>query len=361
MKPMLAGCVWMLAITGTVAAADKSAIDLVDVFVGGKEGYHTFRIPALVVSKKGTLLAFCEGRKNNRRDHGDIDLVLKRSSDNGKTWSKLEVVYEEGGNAKITIGNPCPVVDQDTSVIWLPFTRDNNDVFVTSSQDDGVTWSKPRRITASVKGPDWNWYATGPGNGIQLRRGKYRGRLVIPCDHRIKNGKGNIMGRSHVIYSDDHGKTWKLGGITDWEMNECAVAELADGTLLLNMRCYRGKKRRAVATSHDGGSTWSECVDSDVLIEPVCQASLIRYDDMTLLFSNPASTTTRHRLTVRLSRDGGKTWPASKLLYAGPSAYSSLAVLKDKTVGCLFERGDKIYSEKISFARFSITWIGTQN
>src|SRR5262245_19929694 len=184
----------------------------VDVFNAGAEGYHTYRIPALVVTKQGTLLAICEGRKTARGDHGDLDLVLKRSSDGGKTWGPLEMIYEEGGEAKVTIGNPCPVVDQDTGVIWLPFTRDNDRVFVTSSGDDGKAWTKPREITADVKGKDWNWYATGPGNGIQLTRGKYKGRLVIPCDHRVgadKNDKANWdhAGRSHVIHSDDHGKT----------------------------------------------------------------------------------------------------------------------------------------------------------
>ena len=180
----------------------------VDVFTAGQEGYHTFRIPALLVSPRGTLLAFCEGRKTGRGDHGDLDLVLKRSGDGGKTWGPVELVYEEGGQEKVTIGNPCPVVDRDTGVIWLPFCRDNDDVLVTSSDDDGRTWSKPRLITADVKKPDWGWYATGPGNAIQLTRGKHRGRLVIPCDHRVKGDDKDwgTAGRSHVIYSDDHGK-----------------------------------------------------------------------------------------------------------------------------------------------------------
>jgi sialidase-1 len=333
-----------------------------DVFVSGTEGYHTFRIPALVVSPKGTLLAFCEGRKTGRGDHGDIDLVLKRSTDGGQSWQEMQIVYEEGGEEKITIGNPCPVVDADTGTIWLPFTRDNDDVLVTSSDDDGVTWSKPRVITSSVKGDDWDWYATGPGNGIQLTRGEHKGRLVIPCDHRVK-GKGdwNQAGRSHVIYSDDHGRTWQLGGVTDWAMNECAAVELSDGRLMLNMRSYRGKKRRGVATSDDGGQSWSEVTDDATLIEPVCQASLIRYswpDDRIkkslLLFSNPASESGRVKLTVRLSEDEGATWPVSRLLYERSSAYSSLAVLADGQIGVLYERDD--YG-RISLARFGLEWL----
>src|SRR5687767_3785732 len=254
----------------------------VNVFSAGAEGYHTFRIPALVTTKSGSLLAICEGRKTGRGDHGDLDLVQKRSSDGGKTWGPLELIHEEGRIAKITIGNPCPVVDQATGTIWLPFTRDNDRVFMTSSADEGKPWAKPRDITTDVKPSDWTWYATGPGNGIQLTRGKHKGRLVIPCDHRVggatKGDKGNWdkAGRSHVIYSDDHGQTWKLGGATDFAMNEFAVVELADGTLMLNSRSYRGKACRGISLSTDGGETWQPTTDDLTLVESVCQASLIR-------------------------------------------------------------------------------------
>src|SRR5688500_17179616 len=226
----------------------------VNVFSAGAEGYHTFRIPALVTTKSGTLVAICEGRKTGRGDHGDLDLVQKRSSDGGKTWGPLELIHEEGGSGKITMGNPCPVVDRATGRIWLPFTRDNDRVFMTSSADEGKTWAKPRDITTDVKASDWNWYATGPGNGIQLARGKNKGRLLIPCDHRVvgKTNDWNQAGRSHVIYSDDQCQTWKLGGATDFAMNECAVVELADGTLMLNSRRYRGKAIRGISLSKGG-------------------------------------------------------------------------------------------------------------
>jgi sialidase-1 len=345
----------------TIGLADDTSPQMADVFVSGSEGYHTFRIPALLVSQKGTLLAFCEGRKTGRGDHGDLDLVLKRSSDGGKTWGPLELVYEEGGDRTITIGNPCPVVDQDTGVIWLPFCRDNNDVLVTSSNDDGRTWAKPALITKDVKEANWGWYATGPGNGIQLTRGPHKGRLVIPCDHRVTDrGDLKFSGRSHVIYSDDHGKTWKLGGATDFAMNECAVVELTDGTLMLNMRSYRGKGRRGVATSSDGGLTWTQPIDDPTLIEPVCQASFIRHawsgsgSASQLLFSNPASTSGRDHLTIRLSEDEGKTWPVSKLLYEGSSAYSCLAALPNGDIGIIYERDN--YG-RITFARITVSWL----
>ena len=134
-----------------------------EVFVSGSGGYHSYRIPAVILTPKGTLLAFCEGRKSSRSDHGDLDLVLRRSTDNGKTWTPTQIVHEEGGDAKITIGNPCPVVDQDTGRVWLPFCRNNDKVLVTFSDDDGKTWGKPAEITDSVKESGWGWYATGPG------------------------------------------------------------------------------------------------------------------------------------------------------------------------------------------------------
>src|SRR5262249_8854591 len=145
----------------------------------------------------------------SRADHGDIDLVLRRSTDRGRTWEPMRLVYEEGGTRAVTIGNPCPVVDRETGTIWLTFCRDNDDVFVTSSTDDGRSWLPPRRITPAVTRPDWGWYATGPGVGIQLRDGPHRGRLVIPCDHGVMNSGRRVMS-SHVVFSDDHGRTWTL-------------------------------------------------------------------------------------------------------------------------------------------------------
>ncbi|MBM4067604.1 MAG: exo-alpha-sialidase [Planctomycetes bacterium] len=333
----------VMVLTRADASGDGNPATDIDVFVSGKEGYHTFRIPSLLVTPKGTLLAFCEGRKTSRSDHGDVDLVLKRSGDGGKTWGPLELVYEAGDTAKITIGNPCPVVDRDTGVIWLPFCRDNRAVFVTHSRDDGKTWARPVNITAAVTRPGWSWVATGPGVGIQLAKGNFAGRLVIPCDHKVKAQPGNAGYHSHIIYSDDHGKTWQLGGAAGPFTNECQVVELGDSSLMLNMRNYHGDKdrsrRRAVAFSKDGGQTWSDSRYDDALIEPICQGSLHRHGK-SLVFSNPASTRKRERLTIRLSHDDGKTWPESMLIHEGAAAYSCLATLPDGRIGVLFERDD---------------------
>lgn len=352
----------VLLLASLAAAAD---LQRRDVFVSGQEGYHTYRIPALVALPSGTLLAICEGRKTSRADHGDVDLVLKRSTDGGQTWGPVELVYEEGGTARITIGNPCPVFDPATGTLWLPFTKDNDRVLVTSSRDEGRTWAEPRDITPQVKRPDWTWYATGPGNGIVLTRPPHAGRLVIPCDHRVggdpkDTGGWNERGRSHVIYSDDHGQTWQLGGATDYAMNECAVVELTDGTLMLNSRSYRGKACRGVSLSRDGGQSWEPTRDEPVLVESVCQASLIRaawpMGDRPglLVFVNPAVPRGRTRLTARLSEDDGRTWPYARLIEEGSSAYSSLALLPDGTLGLLYERDN--YG-RLTYTRFSPSWI----
>jgi sialidase-1 len=337
-----------LAAAASLAAGEPP---LVDVFASGNDGYHTFRIPSLVATPGGTLLALCEGRKSSRSDHGDIDLVLRRSGDGGKTWGPVELVYEEGGSKSITIGNPCPVVDETTGTIWLPFCRDNDDVFVASSSDDGRTWSAPRKITDQVKKPAWGWYATGPGVGIQLRRGPHVGRLVIPCDHR-ESIDGRAVMFSHVFHSDDHGRNWQLGGSVERHTDECQVVELPGGELLINMRNYWGRdgKRpdraamRATARSRDGGLTWSPLEFDAALVEPVCQASLIALADPrnadapTLVFSNPASKEARRNMTVRASFDQGRTWPIARSIDPGSAAYSCLARLPDGRIGVLYER-----------------------
>ena len=330
------------------------------IYQSGSEGYHTYRIPGLVVTTKGTLLAFCEGRKTGRSDHGDLDLVLRRSTDCGKMWSKQTIVHEEGGSEKITIGNPCPVVDAGTGTVWLSFCRNNDRVFMTHSDDDGVSWTKPVEITKDVKDPKWGWYATGPGHGIQMTRGKHKGRLVIPCDCGDSKGWDgwDKKGRSLVIFSDDHGRSWQRGRISDRGMNECEVAELAGGRLLLSMRNYFGKNQRAFATSEDGGESWSESKHHEQVYCPTCQSSLHRYswEPNILLYSGPGGGG-RNNLTIRVSYDEGKTWPVAKVLHEGPSAYSDLAVLEDGTICCLYEGGRQHAYETITFAKFSLNWL----
>jgi sialidase-1 len=341
-----------VAHSSTAISWAEEAIKQVDIFQSGTDGYHTYRIPAVVLSNKGTVLAFCEGRKSSSSDEGDIDLMLRRSTNGGKTWQPMQLVYEKGGTAKITIGNPCPVVERTTGTIWLPFCRNNDRVFVTRSTDDGLTWGHPVEITRHVKRPDWRWFATGPGHGVQLQSG----RLVIPCDWGDGPDKNQ---HSLVFYSDDRGQTWNLGGVTEAAMDECEVVELVNKSLLLCMRNYRGKNRRAFAVSSDAGLSWSSPAQHEEVYCPCCQASIQRYSPPSpggknrILYSGPGGPG-RKNMTIRLSYDEDKTWPVAKVLYAGPAAYSDLVVLPDGSIGCLYERDEY---RRISFARFTLGWL----
>jgi len=339
-----------------------------DLFIGGQGDYRSYRIPALITTQKGTVLAFVEGRKDSSADHGHNEMLLRRSFDGGETWAPVQLVAKDGTNA---LNNPTAVVDRETGATWLVFVRTStkkykndaevakaqgriSDMWVMHSNDEGATWIGPTDITESVNRPNWKRIVPGPGVGIQMRSG----RLVIPCNHLIGN-----EAYDHVICSDDHGETWRLGGSTEGEMDEDQIVELTDGSLLLNIRNYRDKGHRGISMSKDGGLTWSKVTSDPTLIEPVCQASFIRYTKSPqfmkdrLLFSNPASETERIKMTVRVSYDEGKTWPVGKLLNAGPSGYSCLTVLPDMKIGCLYERGDHSSIDKVTFARFSLAWV----
>lgn|GEM_PF-2542119 len=332
----------------------KSAAPIEKIFVG--EGSNTFkkpvygraasyRIPALVVTKKGTLLAFAEARRDSGRDNADIDIVLKRSRDNGKTWGPEVNVLDQG---RVTSGNPCPVVLASGRILLLTCrnphgaVESGRAVFITHSDDDGKTWTGPREITKQAKRPNWTWYATGPGaGGIQLTRGPHKGRVIIPCDHGV--GRSYF---SHIIYSDDDGEKWKIGAISPVGLNECQAVELAGGDVMINSRNHGNRLRnRGVCVSHDGGVTFDPKLfrRDETLVEPQCQASLRRYawpegdKPGVILYSGPGLATGRVQGTLRASYDEGKTWPWKRQYYQGPSGYSDIAVLADGRVAILFE------------------------
>jgi sialidase-1 len=335
-------------------------------------GYELYRIPSLIVTQKGTVLAFCEGRQG-QEDSGDIDLVVKRSSDNGKTWSEQSVVWSDGGN---TCGNPCPVIDQTTGRIILMMTwnlgsEDESDIIkhniddtrrphLCYSDDDGLTWSEPVDLTETCKNPDWGWYATGPGIAIQLKSEKYKNRIVIPANHSYTTNKkeeqvtdGGYGYGSHVLLSDDSGANWRMSSAITPGCNESQVVELRDGRLIMNMRSYNRMGCRAISYSQDGGETWSDIKHALQLADEVCQASFIEYGTYAgkkmYLFSNPGNPVDRYFMTIKTSFDYCETWSNDKLIFAGPSAYSCMTVLPDGNIGLLFEGGKNYRYESLVF------------
>jgi sialidase-1 len=361
------------------ALSSESRFEETDVFVGGQDDIDTYRIPSLICTNSGTVLAFCEGRRDNSTDGSPTHLVLKRSIGNGGEWNpprrlgrapegrprERKMVWQPmqvllSSKAAEAYMNPVPVIDQSSGAISLVVNYyahydpqadafgGRGRVWIVQSHDEGITWSVPVDITSSVGNKE-----LGPGIGIQMRNG----RLVAPA-------------YDGVIYSDDHGKTWKAGGKAPVSPNETQVVELADGSLMLNVR---GAPRRTVVLSRDGGVTWGEPQPDPVLTDSElwggCQASLIRYTSARsghgrnrLLFANPADPKYRYDLTARLSYDEGKTWPVAKLIKKGPGAYSSMTVLPDGTIGILFEAGNTYNGRvedhaKLTFVRFNLEWL----
>jgi len=356
---------------GNILSAQTDA-ETLNIFEGGTDGYKCFRIPSIIKTKKGTLLAFAEARKNGCSDTGDIDLVVKRSTDGGKTWSGMIKIWDDGDNV---CGNPSPVIDQKTGRILLLSTwnrgddhekeilagtsKDTRRVFVLHSNDDGMSWSEAKEITATTKRPDWTWYATGPCHGIQLQNSKYKNRIVVASNHMVA-GTGTY--HSQVIYSDDAGDTWHLGGVVkEHGGNESTIVELKNGDLMLNMRNYNRdiSKTRSYAISKDGGQTFAAMQYDKQLIEPRCQASILNVTKKgkitdRLIFSNPASEEKRVNMTIRFSPDNGKTWPTSLLVYPGPAAYSDIVMISDDTIGLYYEYGENGPYEKMGFVRIPL-------
>lgn len=343
--------------------------DPIVLWEAGKGDYTSYRIPSIFVAPDKSILAFCEGRKE-RSDAGSIALLMRRSTDGGMSWGEESIIWEDEGN---TCGNPCPVVDEKTGRIWMFSTwnlgtdreteiirkesTDTRRPYLFYSDDSGRTWSEPVDMSASCKDPDWGWYATGPGIGIQLMGSEFKGRIVIPANHSYDDPEGQIKGQfaygAHVLISDDHGKTWKMSKAIRPGCNESQVVEASDGSLLMNMRSYNEQYSRAISRSIDGGDTWSEIWHDYQLTEPRCQASIIRHaaagGENLILFSNPATAKQRSHMTIKASRDDGESWYAGWLINAGLSGYSCLVSLRGGDVGILYETGKENYAESLVF------------
>jgi sialidase-1 len=354
-------------------------------YASGTDGYSAFRIPAVIATKSGALLAFAEGRLTGPGDAGNIDTVVKRSTDGGCTWGPLHVVQDSGPD---TSGNPVPVVTTGGRVVLLTTynagtatetailrgevtAEQSRRVFVQYSDDGGGTWSAPREITADTKLANWRWYATGPMHGIQLIRGPHAGRLVVPANHSVAPPAGSTdLGSEakyyggHSLYSDDDGETWHIGYVDDntdgyINVNETTAAELADGRVYFNTRDQNGTApgNRADAYSLDGGQSLQlPFRPQDTIAGPVVEGSVLQLSgpDAPLLYSGPADPANRAVMTIRVSRDGGATWQAALALSGLPAAYSDLVQVDAGTVGVLYETGNFGANETITFRRVAV-------
>lgn len=396
----------VIASTLMPAPLAADALEKTDLFVAGEEGYKLYRIPGIVVTKQGTVLAYCEARKSDSGDWGPIDVYLRRSTDGGRTWlPRQQLVHLEGDlpmnpvavaqkldkPGDNTVNNPVAIVDQQSGAVHFLYCLEYMRCFYLRSDDDGVTWTEPVEITATFDAfrPDYDWkvLATGPGHGIQLTKGEHQGRLIVPV--WLSLGTGGHAHRPSVaatIFSDDHGRTWQRGEIAVPDTqdfifpSETVAVQLSDGRVMLNSRSESKRHRRLVTISPDGATRWSLPQFDDALLEPICMGAIVRVREPQgdqpglIAFSNPHNLARRDgkeaegrnrdrvNLSVKLSYDEGRAWSANRSLEPGFSGYSDLAALRDGTILCFYERGStdgiNIYrTGRLTVARFDERWV----
>jgi len=355
--------------------------NIVPVFISGTEGHKSYRIPAIIQVKNDDLLAFAEGRVNGSGDFGDINIVLKRSNDQGRTWSSIETIVDYNN---LQAGNPAPVVDlldpkYPEGRIFLFYNTGNNhegevrkgnglrEVWYKTSVDNGKSWSEPVNITLQVHKPnqsntnpeynfkeDWRHYANTPGHALQFEYLPYKGRIYIAANHSKGTPQKNDNDYfAHGFYTDDHGKSFKLSETVNLPgSNECNVAELSNGRLMLNARNQKGDIRaRIVAISKNGGETWDSIYFDYKLPDPVCEGTILNIGKMQgkniLAFCNAADIKERNNLTLRISKDEGLTWKNSYPIDKNPekkksdfTAYSDIVKISNDRIGVLYERND---------------------
>ncbi|MCC6362166.1 MAG: exo-alpha-sialidase [Bryobacterales bacterium] len=353
---------WIGLLAGLAPAGPR--FSQVDIWRQGEAGVNTYRIPALVETRRGTLIAVADARHDQSSDlPGRIFLVMRRSFDRGTTWSPAQVIrkVEEGG-----VGDASLLLDRASGRVWcfhaygppgigFPTAKpgavtgpDTLQVHAMYSDDDGSTWSAPADITPQIKDPSWQAMFATSGTHFETSRGRYLVPMVV------REGDRSVSARN--AYSDDRGRTWKIGPAIGPGTDESKAVELADGTVLENMR---DGKTRAVARSRDGGVSFDRPVEDTALVDPSCNAGITRYKGrgMDILVFTNAVAVRRENLSVKISYDGGRTWPEGRTIHPGPAAYSTVIVLRDGTIGVLYERGDKYAAERITFARFNLDWV----
>lgn len=398
-------CLIAIVFSLRAAVAAEPFLEKVDLFQAGEDpAYKLYHIPGIVVTAKGTVLAWCEARKRAAgvSDWDDIRILLRRSTDEGRTWSAPKSIADVPGPKTknpfalrmknvdpndVTYNNPVLIADRDGTVHML-FCLEYERCFYQRSTDDGVSWSAPVEITKTFEkfrpAYDWKVLATGPDHGIQLKTG----RLLVPV--WLSTGTGGNAHRPSVtatIYSDDVGKTWHASEIAvpctdEWiNPNETVAIEFADGSVMLNVRSESKAHRRLVTTSKDGATGWSTPKFDDALLEPICMGSIIRFSlakggsKNRILFSNPHNLSRadgkeepgknrdRKNVSVKLSYDEGQTWAVNKTIEEGPSMYSDLAVTKNGTILCFYGRSgnstglNHFAGGRLTVARFNLEWL----
>jgi sialidase-1 len=386
-------CVLFLLAAMALPAAEPF-LEKTNLFTEAADGFRLYRIPGIVVTAKGSVLAYCEARKFTVADRGEIEIHLRRSTDGGRTWSPAQQVAHRGprlsrnphmpehkqkkdmgGPNEQTVNNPVAIAARDGTVHLL-YCVEYMRAFHIRSNDDGVTWSAPVEITSAFdqyrSELDWQVIATGPGHAVQLQSG----RLAAPFWMTTYEREPRLRRAVGIVFSDDGGTTWQRGDIVIHNAGEPNIAELPDGRVLVTARNTDPRNRRVAAYSPDGATGWSKPEFLEDLLEPGCMAGIVSHPGSAsrqqsfLLFSNPDTTQRAHKdrvnISIKVSEDGGRTWPVSKLLQPGPSAYSDLAVLPDGTVLCFYESGDPDKPRKhgrpwaysfLTLARFHPDWL----
>ncbi len=382
-------CFWIVIMLWLPTVAQTASVP---VFTSGSQGYKSYRIPAIVKAPNGDLLAFAEGRADGSDDFGNIDIVFKRSHNQGKTWGPLIVLVDYNN---LQAGNPAPVVDLldpnfPKGRIFLFYNTGNRtesevrkgnglrEVWYKTSTDGGHVWSTPLNITLQVHRPnqpainpaynfkeDWRSYANTPGHGLQFNLPPYKGRMYIAANHSAGNPDSHSEDyAAHGFYSDDHGASFKISAVVPMPgSNESTAAELSNGALLLNCRNQKGDiKARIIALSKNGGELWDTVFFDHRLPDPVCEGSILNVGVQNrrniLAFCNAADTVNRNKLTLRISYDEGLSWSGTYLVDEGHdaassdyTAYSDVVKIESHKIGVVYEKAD--YST-IVFTR--ITW-----
>ncbi|MET8824706.1 sialidase family protein [Streptomyces sp. NPDC004610] len=382
-RVLVASAVLFTPLSGALPSHAAGGCEASVPYTASRGGYDTYRIPAVVRTPQGTVLAFAEGRRDGAGDSGDIDVVVRRSGDGGCTWGPVSVVAAGEGDTR---GNPAPVVDPGTGDVVLLTSSNGGQVteaqimrgevtaersrrvFVQRSADDGRSFGAPREITGQVKPPGWRWYATGPGHAVALTHGRHQGRLVVAANHSAAPPAGSAdTGQeprwygAHALYSDDGGVNWRIGFVDDTydgvdNANESSAAQLTDGRLYFSARDQHGTGtgNRLHAWSRDGGESLVRPYAVQPALDdvPIVQGSVLQMpDEGPLLFSGPSVPTARQSMALWSSADGGRSFRTALTLSERRAAYSDLVPLGPEAVGVLYETGVSSAYETIEFRR----------